>query len=611
LPAAFAKAVDRALSVDPADRFQSAETMRAALESALGKSHRRLSVRALRAGAVTIGIAALASAVALTWMRNADPVRVAATSTQKVRERKLRVPQYPMGVPSRDGRFFPYVSSAGHLYVWEVATGQSRRLNAADAASGSARSASMSAAADRVAVGWRLSDGAHELRVLNADGTSLRALVGRQQAYEPVPLDWSRDDQWILCWFRQKNGTSDLVLVSPETGDIRLRHSFSADQAPDAQLSPDGRFVILSSVEPEIENAGLHLLPTEMPSTPALLEGTANAAFGRWTPDGTSVLFLRWNGTTLDGWLTPIANGEVQGPPAMVRPKIGAPIALAVTDNGALYRILQTTTSDVYVASFDPSGSSPPGAPVRVWQGSVGNRVGPAWSPDGRSIAYFTTQPADSPGITPKRTLTIQDWVSPSGEPRQIHVPIRFLGGWSPRWSPDGRYVMVWGRDGESLKDFGYFRVDIATGDATKIVTLGTNTMAVSQYSPDGAQFFYLSPSRGIVGRNLATGSESVIIAADAQSAPARFAVSPDGRSIAFIRIFVDRASALDVQAFGGRRVRLARARHPDRLDLQAWTPDGQYLLYRGVPEHRRTRYGGYQLVAASRWTCGFRPARR
>jgi Tol biopolymer transport system component len=56
--------------------------------------------------------------------------------------------------------------------------------------------------------------------------------------------------------------------------------------------------------------------------------------------------------------------------------------------------------------------------------------------------------------------------------------------------------------------------------------------------------------------------------------------VSPDGRSIAFIRIFVDRASALDVQAFGGRRVRLARARHPDRLDLQAWTPDGQYLLY-------------------------------
>jgi hypothetical protein len=165
LPAAFAKAVDRALSVDPADRFQSAETMRAALESALGKSHRRLSVRALRAGAVTIGIAALASAVALTWMRNADPVRVAATSTQKVRERKLRVPQYPMGVPSRDGRFFPYVSSAGHLYVWEVATGQSRRLNAADAASGSARSASMSAAADRVAVGWRLSDGAHELRV--------------------------------------------------------------------------------------------------------------------------------------------------------------------------------------------------------------------------------------------------------------------------------------------------------------------------------------------------------------------------------------------------------------------------------------------------------------
>jgi Tol biopolymer transport system component len=123
----------------------------------------------------------------------------------------------------------------------------------------------------------------------------------------------------------------------------------------------------------------------------------------------------------------------------------------------------------------------------------VGHRVGPAWSPDGRSTAYYTTQPADSPGINPKRTLTIQDGVSPSGKPRQIHVPIRFLGGWSPRWSPDGRYVVVWGRDSDSPKDSGYFRVDVATGDATRIV--GMNTMAVSQYSPDGAQFLYLSPS--------------------------------------------------------------------------------------------------------------------
>ena len=76
----------------------------------------------------------------------------------------------------------------------------------------------MSPNGDRVAFGWALPDGAFELRARRTDGTWPQTLVARETAYEPVPLDWSKDGGEILCWFKQNDRSADLVLVPAGEG---------------------------------------------------------------------------------------------------------------------------------------------------------------------------------------------------------------------------------------------------------------------------------------------------------------------------------------------------------------------------------------------------------
>jgi len=593
LPSALSAVIDRALSRNPADRFPSADAMRAALEAALPGPARPFTVRT---GAAAVGLVATI-ALAVVWLvtqRSTDGAapRSEARSPRPadVAIRKVRVPPYWMGIPSHDGRLFPYADDSGALHVWEVATGRSRRLAPSDSSDGFAVAAAASPHGDRVAYGWRLADGTHELRTLETDATWPRVIMPRQLAYEPVPLDWSRDGRHILAWLRQKNGSSDLILMPAEGGTPRRLYSFTGVTALDASLSPDGRFVVLAARSNAKPSGGLLILDTDGSAPRVLVEPTANERLPRWTADGRHVFFLRDSpivrGST-DGWLVEVVDGVATNRATAAIGNVGAVFWIGLTAEGALYRMLRTSSADVYTASIDLDGVHPPGPPSRVSPFEIGNHVGPAWSPDGRSLAYFKRRDPPAPGGIPLRTLMIQD-VS-SGETRALAVPLPFVGGYTPRWSPDSRFVVIWGRDGEANDRFGFFRVDVATGDTSLLVSVGLNTVPHSQYAPDGRRFLYVHPPRGIVARDLLTDHEQLVVP-NAGSQLGRFFISPDGSSIAYVGSTggdardpdavarsIDR---LEVQPFGGRPRELARVKSPAWLTLHGWTPDGQHLLY-------------------------------
>jgi len=169
-----------------------------------------------------------------------------------------------------------------------------------------------------------------------------------------------------------------------------------------------------------------------------------------------------------------------------------------------------------------------------------------------------------------------------SGHARPVPVPLLFVNGYTPRWSPDGRHVMILGRNEDRVEAFAYFQVTLDTGELVRVATLGSAGPAHAQYSGDGRYFYYVHPPRGLVARELATGIEQVAIAKGHRSSLGPFAIAPDGQTIALIGATQAKGrqvTALEVQPFDGTPRELARAVEPAYLSLHAWTPDSQALL--------------------------------
>lgn len=106
--------------------------------------------------------------------------------------------------------------------------------------------------------------------------------------------------------------------------------------------------------------------------------------------------------------------------------------------------------------------------------------------------------------------------------------------------------------------------------------------------SPDGRTLFYLrfgggpSQPNGILARDLQTGDERMVYVGSPQRL--NFAMSPDGRQLAFIPFDPPKGSSLVVMpAEGGEpRVLHRRAEGGDFgiFDGLVWTPDGRHLLF-------------------------------
>jgi serine/threonine-protein kinase len=575
LPPPFAAVVDRALAREPHNRFESADAMSAALRAAVEK-RRPLFAAAVMALTVIMTAAAVGGLV-VGRPGDDDPrprMLGGAVIEEQDEPQKIRLPYWAMGAPSGDGTVFPYVDEDGHVSVWEVRTGESRRIVAATPEDGRSNAAAMSADGRNVAYGWRRADGAHELRTVRGDGTVPRTVISRSSAFEPVPVEWSEDGHWILCWLRQRNGAADLALVPRDGGAPRLLHTTDGAGPVDARLSPDDRYVLLSNSFEREQLRGVHLVDIAQRQVQVLLPNSANERMARWMPDGSGVLFLRDSTAAAaahDVWLAPVSNGELQGEPTLAVSNIGAVLDVGLTNDGAFYRTISLSQAEVYIASIDLSGATPPGAPTRISPTEMGNHVGASWSPDGSRLAYFTTR-RGAPGTTGARILTIQD--VGSGETIQVDVPLLFVGGYSPRWSPDGREVLIWGRNEERVEDFGYFRVDLQSGAVTRVLTLGMNAPALSQYAADGQRIYYVDPKRGIVSRALASGEESIVVPRGKREAIGNFALAPALDSIAFIGHYPNGVTCLEMLSSDGRQRELTRAVQPSWVALHAVTPD-------------------------------------
>jgi hypothetical protein len=574
VPAGLAKVIERAIAPRPADRFASASAMQEALARLAQRRPARRVAAALALGAC-LALAIVGGLAMVAGDRASTPLTLSPGSAKE--PRVVPLPPHVLGPLSADARFVPYVDGPGNVYRYEIATGHSRMIVRASDATGRPNEFLLSRDASRVAYAWHRPDGGWELRKSRADGGT-RVVMPPQWASVPTPLDWSSDDRAILSGLRQQGGTIDVVLLTDELGaPPRLLFTVPSGGDVSGALSEDGRFAAIA-VHAGNDADGLHLLDIAARTARRVYDGPVRLP--RFAAGDRQIFFIRRERAMDELWTVPLQDGAPAGAAALVVAELGGVFDMRVTAAGVLHRVSSVPSAEVYTARFDALGNAPPGTPARVDPAEIGNHVGPAWSPDGRHLAYFTLRQS-MPGLTPARTLMLRDMTT--GHVRRLSLPLVFLGGYTPRWSADGRHVAVWGRDQESAAAWGYFRVDVASGETALLVRVGINAPAYAQFTPDGRAFLYTDPRRGIIAHDLASGRDEVVVPVRAESRPGRFAMSPDGHALAFVRLAGPEdtlGSTIEVQRPGRRPVVLVQAAWPEAITLHAWTPNGTHLLY-------------------------------
>ena len=201
----------------------------------------------------------------------------------------------------------------------------------------------------------------------------------------------------------------------------------------------------------------------------------------------------------------------------------------------------------------------------------------PAWSPDGRRIAFITT-----------RRQREEIWVSDADgrHPRPLFTgPFEELGrsggygvsGARLAWSPDGRQLaFVRVHDGAKWLCLG----DVEGGGLRDLDT-GFEELAAPAWSPDGRKLAFSSAKGGfsqIQVIDLKAGSVSQLTHESATSLVTDPAWSPDGAWVAYSAEEGGLNQIFKVDSAGGGRQRLSRP-GMDSL-MPAWTPDGKSLYY-------------------------------
>ena len=199
--------------------------------------------------------------------------------------------------------------------------------------------------------------------------------------------------------------------------------------------------------------------------------------------------------------------------------------------------------------------------------------ISPAWSPDGRELAYVSFE-------SQKAVVYIQDVLS--GKRRAV---ANFRGSNSaPAWSPDGQSLAV------TLSREGGSQLFLMSrnGDNVRRITTSSAIDTEPVFAPDGSALYFVSDRGGSpqIYRTPASGgpAERVTFSGSYNISPA---VSPDGRTLAYIAR-QNGAFRLHVMDLQGGSPRALTDTSDD--ESPSFAPNGRLVVY-------ATRAGGRDVL--------------
>ena len=352
-----------------------------------------------------------------------------------------------LGAPTPDGKSITCVDpSSGDLAILDVATGKLRRLTHKSDAKQFAYFSVPSRDGQHVAFAWFNEAGFYDLRIVPTAGGEPRVLYRNEEAGFVQPTSWTPDGKHILTLFFRKDNISQIALVDAESGTVRVLKSLNWVYPKRMEISPDGRWIVYDSFSGDKPAPrDIYLLALDGSRERKLVESPGEDLFPAWSPRGDEVVFASDRAGTMDAWAVRIA-----GEPRPVRRGLGQFLPMGVTARGDLFYGVRTGTTDIVVSDGD--GVTKP-LPTRT----PGHNSAPAWSRDGKKLAYLSRRGAPNFGIQ-SRLIVIRDMET--GTERDLPAGLATVS--AVRWSRDGEWLLASGSDGKGRA--GLFRVRVRDG---------------------------------------------------------------------------------------------------------------------------------------------------
>jgi Tol biopolymer transport system component len=264
----------------------------------------------------------------------------------------------------------------------------------------------------------------------------------------------------------------------------------------------------------------------------------------------------------------------------------GGPLATTVTlpvpglipSDRVAFNIVNGASAQIAVAQGD-------GSRVVTLTQPVGNNRNPAWSPDGKTIAFESSRRL----YTKYFSREVFDLFLMDADGSNQRLLVSTLGeqngvSW-PAWSPDGRHlVFAEPPVGEMQSDLWIVNAD---GSGRRNLTRTTNTTEMlADWSPDGRRIAFTNPGHGLWTIR-PDGSDRRLLLNDASDA----AWSPDGRRITYMG-GVNGAFEIKVANADGGDARVVFAQQPGGVvGHPAFTADSNYVVYDADPDGVQDTY--------------------
>jgi Tol biopolymer transport system component/DNA-binding winged helix-turn-helix (wHTH) protein len=339
-----------------------------------------------------------------------------------------------------------------------------------------------------------------------------------------------------------------------------------SDRAEDASLSPDGNYVAFKRISDLPDVSGIYI---KQIGSEHLLQLTRNGSDWRpmWSPDGRFVAFSRYANavheiymvSAIGGTERKLRSGAPAHPPLSWSPD-GKLIAFTAKDsNQSTYSI-----NLLSVESLETRKLTEPGAEQQDW--------GPAFSPDGKELAFVRTNgalnmadifiiPANGGAV---RRLTFDNTGIPS----------------PPTWTRDGRSIVF---SSPRISIPTLWRIPVSGGSPVQIPQVGVVALHPS-VSSSGNRLAYdqIMGHSSIWSLQLAKlGKRDSRILVTASGgfnwAPE---LSPDGKRIAFLS---GRSGPMEVwtcSSDGSDLIQLTNLGGATSAGPPRWSPDGQRLAF-------------------------------
>jgi Tol biopolymer transport system component len=482
-------------------------------------------------------------------------------------------------------------------------TGQVKRLLKFDSASGDIEGPVLSPDRRQIVFAWYTGENGHyQLRLVpNEPGSMPRVLIDSPEYSYYDASEWFPDGKSVLVLLVEKTeGTAQLARVSVSDGAIKVlkrleSRLYSAGNT--GRVSPDGQHIVFSAwaVNPsktppapsDPKDQHIYILSADGSRETEIIKTAGINRNPVWTADNKHILFTSDRSGKTDVWSIGVQDGQAVGAASLVSSDIGDVHAAGMA-RGSFYYTVIRRGDYIHIA-----GSAPGSA--RQAESIIGIR--PAWSPDGKSLAFKRHRPG---GSADDYDLVVHSLET--GDERNYFSSLGAAGNGAATWFHDGLGILAGLRRGDGSRAF--YRIDLKTGEYKELVKLvGPNVL-----SPDDRTLYLLpinTPDPGVRNRvvvvDLTTGQERVI--ATLPQPASSISLSPDGRTLALgwlagaptdAKLHIARVS---VDGSGFREV-FTRPDHLFGPGNVAWDRDGHSLLFTQEQPEGATHWGVMRVPA-------------